>query len=278
MKLTCPCGQSYLYDHSKAGQAFTCDWCKLTFAMPAFQSLSHEDQVTYRKELEKQQKKQQQQAEKEAARIQREKERIEHNQRQQAATVAPPALAHQASHPQLTAIKLSSHIRTILFNADILYAGRPAQAVLVVKLILCGFVLSPVLLFLLFGFMARGLPGPTEALFLLPIVLSMLAWPLVIYFSWKNQYYIITKERTIVARGIFNVSIRMVLNSQIQMVSINTGLIDSFLGVNGVELATSAQGGASGVMRRFPGMTTGSLQLKYVDVGQVLRCYEQLQG
>ena len=254
MKLNCQCGQSYVYDHTKAGQAYTCTWCKQVFPIPAFQSLSHEDQTTYRKELEKQQKKQQQQAEKEAAKIQRKKERVERDQSQPAASVAPPVLAHQN---QSATIKLSPHIRKVLFNADIIYLARPATAVLVIKLIICGILLSPVVLSLLLGFMVRGVPGPIEVAFLLPTLLCVCAWPTVIYFAWKNQLYVITRERTIVSRGIFNVAIRMILNRQIQMVSINTGLIDFFLGLNGVEIATSAQGGGSGIMSRFPGMTTG---------------------
>jgi membrane protein YdbS with pleckstrin-like domain len=97
------------------------------------------------------------------------------------------------------------------------------------------------------------------------------------YYSWKNRYYIITPERTIVAQGIFNVAIKIIFNRHIQLVSINTGIIDRWIGLNTVEVSTAAQGGAGGIMASFPGLSRGAVQLKSVNVKDVIGCYDVLR-
>ena len=88
MKLSCACGQTFEYDHTKAGQQFECAWCRQTITMPAFKQLSPDDQETYQNELRRRQEKVEKQRQKEEARvakerdrIAREKARIEANQR-----------------------------------------------------------------------------------------------------------------------------------------------------------------------------------------------------
>ena len=105
----------------------------------------------------------------------------------------------------------------------------------------------------------------------LPIALT------ITYFSWKNRYYTITKERTIVSQGIFNVGITIIFNRHIQLIAINTGIIDGWIGLNTIEVSTAAQGGAGGIMARFPGLAKGSTRLKSVNVKDVIGCYDHLR-
>lgn len=275
MKLECSCGQTYTYDHTKAGRTLVCTHCKASVAVPAFQSLSLEDQTFYRKEVEKKQRKLQQEEEKKAARVQKEKARIEHNRRKQGADISP---AVRQAHSRLMLAKTSPHIRKILFDAEILYASRPALIVLILQLIWWAIPSLPFVLFLLIQCPNIEVSSPLEMAALVLVIIGIFILPVILYFQWRNQYYIITKERTIVSRGIFNVAISIVLNEHIQLVLINTGLLDSLLGLSGVAVSTAAQGGTDGIMQKFFGLTRGGVQLKHVEVKDVLGCYEKLQG
>jgi len=91
------------------------------------------------------------------------------------------------------------------------------------------------------------------------LVLAVIA-----YYSWRNQYYIITPQRTIVSHGIFNVKISVIFNRNIQAISINTGLIDRWLGLNKIKISTAS-------------LLEGTVQMKYVKVRDVMRCYDALR-
>ena len=132
-----------------------------------------------------------------------------------------------------------------------IYASRPEKNALIIQLVLGGLV-------------------SLLSLFLIPIVLPIVL--MCIYFSWKNQYYLITAERTIISQGIFNVGIKTIFNRHIIMISINTGTVDRYLGLNSIQLATAAQSGGAGF-----GLAKGCVELKYVRVGDVLKCYENLR-
>lgn len=69
MKLSCECGQDYVYDHTKAGQQFKCQWCGQIRVMPQLAALSSEDQAFYCNELEKKRAKEKRAADKQAAKI-----------------------------------------------------------------------------------------------------------------------------------------------------------------------------------------------------------------
>ena len=130
-------------------------------------------------------------------------------------------------------------------NEKILYASRPSKTALIINMIVFG------------------------VLFAIPTLgLSLLFT----YLSWKNTYYVITKGRTIVMQGIFNVAVKILMNDNIQLISINTGIVDRWLGLNTVELSTAAQGGG---VNFFPGMSTGCVTLKQVETTDVIHHYAQ---
>ncbi len=166
---------------------------------------------------------------------------------------APP---DRVDNSQLSMADLPSKIRDMLWNNEVLiYASRPEKNALIIKMIIGG-ILS------LFS------------VYLIPIVLPIVL--LITYFSWKNQYYLVTADRTIISKGIFNVGIKAIFNRHIIMISVNTGTIDRWLGLNSIQLATAAQGGAGGVMANF-GLSKGCVELKYVKVREVVKCYENLR-
>jgi len=120
---------------------------------------------------------------------------------------------------------------------------------------------------------ATDMPGVKGIGFFVTLVLFLI----VTYYSWKNRYYIITADRTITSQGIFNVGITILFNRHIQLIAINTGIIDRFLGLNSIEISTAAQGGKGGVLAQFPGLLKGSCQFKSVNVKEVIGCYDFLR-
>ena len=91
--------------------------------------------------------------------------------------------------------------------------------------------------------------------------------------QWKNRYYVITNRRTIVSQGIFNIAIKIILNHNIQLISINTGIIDRMLNLNSVEFSSAAQGGSGNIMSSFSGLSKGSVTMKWVKVEDVIKYY-----
>ncbi|OUT69289.1 MAG: hypothetical protein CBB70_04540 [Planctomycetaceae bacterium TMED10] len=169
---------------------------------------------------------------------------------------SPQSVGSRRKRNQLSTHDLPPKIREILWdNEELIYASRPEKNALIIKMIIGGFL-------------------SLFSLYLFPVVLLIVL--LVTYFSWKNQYYLVTAERTIISKGIFNVAIKAIFNRHIIMISVNTGTIDRWLGLNSIQLATSAQGGAGGVMANF-GLSKGCVELKYVKVGDIIHCYEGLR-
>ena len=82
-----------------------------------------------------------------------------------------------------------------------------------------------------------------------------------IYLDWRNQYYVITKDRTFAANGVLNVNIKFDSNQDVKNVSINTGFIDRWLDLNSVRITT---------------VVGESVVLKYVKIGEVVQYYSEV--
>lgn len=165
-------------------------------------------------------------------------------------------------NPQVRIDQIPQRIKDVLWEGEtVLYASRPAHSALVLSMIVAGIVGAIV-----------GLGLAFVGIFVtLPLAL------IITYYSWKNRYYIITKERSIASQGIFNVGITIIFNRHIQLIAINTGIIDRWIGLNTVEVSTAAQGGAGGIMSQFPGLNKGACQFKSVNVKDVIGCYDYLR-
>ena len=74
MTLCCACGQSFSYDHTRAGEVFECAWCQRPITMPALESLPASDREEYEEEIAQRAEKRRQRDEKERARVRREAE------------------------------------------------------------------------------------------------------------------------------------------------------------------------------------------------------------
>ncbi len=143
-------------------------------------------------------------------------------------------------------------------NEQILYASNPSRNALIISMIVNGII--------------YGIVG--LSLYMVGIIIVLPIALFATYYSWKNKYYVITDSRTIVAQGIFNVAIKIINNRNIQIVSINTGIIDRWLKLNSIELSTAGQGGGSaGLFSFFPGMSKGSVTLKQVITKEVIKHY-----
>ena len=149
-------------------------------------------------------------------------------------------------------------------DEEIIHTTRPSKLALIIKLVVSGFLLVLPILFLGFKILMGDLS--MLGIFLcLNIILIILFF--VIYYSWKNTYYVITKGRTIAMQGVFNVSVKIIINENIQIISINTGVIDRWLGLNTIKLLTAAQGVGLG------SMSPGTIVLKNVTVADIAPHY-----
>jgi len=153
-------------------------------------------------------------------------------------------------------------IKELIHESEkILYASRPSKNALTISMIVNGIV--------------YGIIG--LSIYLVGVVVVLPVALLVTYYSWKNKYYIVTDSRTIVAQGIFNVATKIIKNKNIQIISINTGVIDRWLKLNSIELSTAGQGGGgTGVMSAFPMLSKGSVTLKQVVVKDVIKHYAEI--
>lgn len=145
-------------------------------------------------------------------------------------------------------------------NEQILYASRPSQNARTISMIVNGII--------------GGIIG--LSFFVIGIVVTLPVALLIAHYSWKNKYYVITDSRTVVSEGIFNIAIKIINNKNIQIVSINTGIIDRWLNLNSIELSTAGQGGGvAGILSSFTGMSKGSVTLRQVIVKDVIKNYYQ---
>jgi membrane protein YdbS with pleckstrin-like domain len=185
---------------------------------------------------------------------------------QKAATTSgmtSPQMRTQANlNPRVAMGEIPKRVRDVLWDDEVpIYAARPAQSALVLSMILSG---------ILWGIIGLSI-------FYVGILLTLPLGLVITYYSWKNRYYRLTSERTIVAQGIFNVAIQILFNRHIQMVSINTGIIDRWIGFNTIEVSTASHGGVGGILASFPGLARGGVQMKSVNVKDVIGCYEVLR-
>ncbi|MFP6768740.1 MAG: PH domain-containing protein [Planctomycetaceae bacterium] len=154
----------------------------------------------------------------------------------------------------------------------VLFAQNPSRSALILRLILTGISLGiPLLPFLVVA--ARDGQALSACLAMTGL-LGMGVMLLAVYLSWKNSFYVITDQRTVVRRGIFNRAIKIVLNANIQTMSINTGIIDRWLNLNSVQLETAAGGGGlAGILGVFGGFSSGGVVLTNVaNAAEIVRC------
>lgn len=137
---------------------------------------------------------------------------------------------------------------------EIVYASHPSVPSLLLRLILPVLCLVVSLCIAIFLYMSA--------------LLGCLFWVVVIacyYYSWKFTYYIVTEKTVFSSFGVFNRRITMIPCSHIQMISVNTGIIDSLLGLNTLELASASNGGGGNIFFAFPFKTPGTIVFRNIE-------------
>lgn len=183
-----------------------------------------------------------------------------------------------ADHGRISRRELPERLRELIHGKEsILYASRPSVSALIISMVPAGVLLFGNLVFLLLTCFAE-VPDKIPAIAFLGLGILFFTIILIfIYNSWKNTYYVITGGRTIASQGLFNIAIKIVLNKNIQLISINTGIIDRFLHLNSVEISTASQGGGiGGILAFFPGMAKGCVTLRHVVIKDVIQNYADL--
>lgn len=166
--------------------------------------------------------------------------------------------------PAVSLTRIPARFRSYIQNGEtVLYASNPSANARVISMIFSGAAPGiPLIIFIFGALLARQFTALFIGLTLGLIVVALFAY--LAHLHWKHRYYIITDSRTIVSQGIFNIAVRIVFNQNIQMISVNTGLIDRWLDLNTVELSTAGAGGGISIFAAFPGMSSGNVQLRWV--------------
>jgi membrane protein YdbS with pleckstrin-like domain len=160
--------------------------------------------------------------------------------------------------------ELPGRLQELLYPREaVTYASRPSHAALLLQL-LAGAIPWLIISIVVLGWVGIVL-GVLFAIVLLPITLF------VIYLKWKNTYYVITDSRTLVMVGIFSVRVHILQNHCVQFVSINTGIVDRWLGLNTVELMTAASHFSANAY--FGGGQPGTIKLKSVNASDIIHQY-----
>ncbi|WP_437194567.1 PH domain-containing protein [Planctomicrobium sp. SH527] len=152
----------------------------------------------------------------------------------------------------------------------LLYADRPSETVLYLRIALASIIgiLQNIGILL-----SSEIPIFVELILLLFTNAFLVALPAYcVYLDWANRYYVITNHRLFVRWGVFNRRIQIAPIRNIQMMSINTGIIDRWLNLNTVHFHTAAN---SHILSR----EGTSLYFRWIDSSKALRafgsCYDE---
>jgi membrane protein YdbS with pleckstrin-like domain len=133
--------------------------------------------------------------------------------------------------------KIPEEVRELLTaNEAIYYAGRPSELALKIKIF-----------FFFIGLLPLILPLLGSSASMITKLISVVIWFAVFAIGWylmrtewKNTIYVVTNKRIVARKGLFNRGIRMIPVQNIQTMSVDTGIIDRWLGFNKVAFMTSA--------------------------------------
>jgi membrane protein YdbS with pleckstrin-like domain/phage FluMu protein Com len=153
----------------------------------------------------------------------------------------------------------------------ILFAGNPSRAALYIRLVITGIFGLPVLwfsagLFSIFVHLVLGLGSLPLGFFWVLVFALWIGMLYLTYVSWKTQFFCITNRQVMVRTGWFAHRIGVAPVHNIQMVNINSGLIDRWLSLNSICFETAAAAG-------FGHLRSGILQFANVDSDYVMRAF-----
>lgn len=175
--------------------------------------------------------------------------------------------------------EIPSDIEEVLDPNHIVYANNPSGTAKVLKQIVLLICLFPFLLLILFQ-TYRLLSGDFSIGMLATIFLEWfgLAIPFVLlHLSWKNTFYVITRDKIVVRSGIFNRAIKIAWVRNIQEISINSGVVDRWLNLNTIHFSTASSGLGGLLLGWIPGSTLGGIYFRNVELKNVLRALKSLE-
>ncbi len=183
----------------------------------------------------------------------------------------------EAVHPKIR--EIPSDIAEVLDPNDIVYASNPSGTAKVLIRIVLLISLSPLLFLILYQ--TYSLLSGNSSIEMLPII--FLEWiglvlPFVLlHLSWKNTFYVITRDKIVVRAGIFNRAIKIAWVRNIQEISINSGVVDRWLNLNTIHFSTASSGLGGSLLGWLPGSTLGGIYFRHVELKKVLRALKTLE-
>ena len=127
---------------------------------------------------------------------------------------------------------------------QVYYAGRPSELILKIQMFFSWVAATLPILAALYGLGVSiwnvELMAALVAVFILVVLVgSVLLSNLIAKIVWLNFVYMITSRRLIVRFGVFNRKIRVIPIHNIQTITIDTGIIDRWIGLNKVSFRNS---------------------------------------
>ena len=183
----------------------------------------------------------------------------------------------EAVRPRLG--EIPSDIAEVLDPNDIVYASNPSGTAKVLMRVLLLIISSPFLVFILVQlfFLVTG-SFSIGLLLIIFLELIGLAIPfLLLHLSWKNTFYVITRDKIVVRSGIFNRGIKIAWVKNIQEISINSGVLDRWLNLNTIHFATASSGLGGVLLGWIPGSSLGGIHFRHVELKKVLRALKTLE-
>ncbi len=175
--------------------------------------------------------------------------------------------------------EIPTDISEVLDPREIIFASNPSKTAKALSRVLLLIAMSPVFLIIIVQLYLL-LTGGTSILTLVAIFIELIVVLIPFYIlnlSWKNTYYVITRDKIVIRAGIFNRAIKIAWVKNIQEISINSGVIDRWLNLNTIHFATASSGIGGFLLGWLPGSTLGGIYFRHVELKQVLRALKSVE-
>lgn len=175
--------------------------------------------------------------------------------------------------------EIPTDISEVLDPREIIFASHPSKTVKLLTMVLLLIATFPIMVIMLVQmyFLLTG-RSSIEMLAIICIELIGVVLPFyILNLSWKNTYYVITRDKIVIRAGIFNRAIKIAWVKNIQEISINSGVIDRWLNLNTIHFATASSGIGGLLLGWLPGSTLGGIHFRHVELNKVLRALKSVE-
>lgn len=175
--------------------------------------------------------------------------------------------------------EIPTDISEVLDPREIIFASHPSKTVKLLTMVLLLIATFPIMVIMLVQlyFLLTG-RSSIEMLAIICTELIGVVLPFyILNLSWKNTYYVITRDKIVIRAGIFNRAIKIAWVKNIQEISINSGVIDRWLNLNTIHFATASSGIGGLLLGWLPGSTLGGIHFRHVELNKVLRALKSVE-